>query len=91
MPKARAIGHLGNGDFLAGPPVQRGPGEIYTGAQIVTPDKLAQIDEAVFSMNKLWDRHLQTKLLSTVTYPGTWCDVGQPSSIALAEALLTDV
>ena len=91
VPKDRAVGHLGQGDFLPGPPVRRGQGVVYTGAQIIMPDGLIDIEDDVFSMNKIWDVHLQNETLSMAHYPGTWCDVGQPSSIALAEALIRDV
>jgi len=83
------LGHPGKGDFLLdaeGKP-QRGPGLIYTGAQIIDPKLLAGIEQDVFSLNLAWDHAIAKGTLHAVVYPGEWCDVGQPDSIALAEAL----
>lgn len=90
VPKNRAIGHTRNGDFEldAAGRATRGPGVIYCGAQIIKTDGLAAIDQTAFSLNLLWDQMLAQKRLYCLTYPGTWCDVGQPESIALAEELL---
>ncbi len=90
IPKQRAIGHKGNGDFIIDDQgrMTRGAGEIYTGLQIVRTDDLSQIAETAFSMNVLWDRIAARDGLYGVTYSGHWCDVGQPESIALAEDML---
>lgn len=85
---ARAVGHAGKGDFLPGPPAARGPGLIYTGAQIIRTDTLADIPDRVFSLNLLWNRMLSRGTLHILPYPGEWCDVGRPEGIALAEDML---
>lgn len=90
VPKERAIGHTRNGDFTTDTAgrATRGPGEIYCGAQIIKTDGLAAIDQTAFSLNLLWDQMLAQGGLYCLTYPGTWCDVGQPESIPLAETML---
>lgn len=91
VPKARAIGHKGNGDFIADADgrLSRGAGEIYTGLQIIRTDDLENITETSFSMNVLWNRIAERGGLYGMSYDGRWCDVGQPESIALAEDMLT--
>ncbi|NCQ23428.1 MAG: nucleotidyltransferase family protein [Roseovarius sp.] len=90
IPKSRAVGHDGTGDFVISDDGQatRGPGAIYSGLQIIKTDRLPDIDESAFSLNLLWDRILAEGRLFAVTYPGKWCDVGHPEGIALAEAVL---
>lgn len=86
----RALGHPGAGDFLHAPTGQitRGPGLIYTGAQILRPDGLDTIDAPCFSLNRIWDRMLETGRIHGIPYPGHWCDVGRPEAIPLAASLL---
>lgn len=95
VPKDRAIGHKGAGDFIADTNgrLTRGAGEIYTGLQIVRTDDLVNIPEDAFSMNVLWNRIAERGGLYGASFSGRWCDVGQPESIALAEQMLgeTDV
>ena len=90
IPTERAQGHTGAGDFVidAQGRATRGPGEVYTGVQIINPAGLADIGLTAFSLNLLWDRILTTGRLHALRYPGAWCDVGQPASIALAETML---
>lgn len=95
VPKDRAIGHKGAGDFIVDTNgrLTRGAGEIYTGLQIVRTDDLVNIPEDTFSMNVLWNRISERGGLYGASFSGRWCDVGQPESIALAEQMLgeTDV
>ncbi len=86
----RATGHSGQGDFAADRAgrLTRGPGAIYSGAQILSTDHLGDFAEPVFSLNRVWDGMIARGGLFGVTYPGRWCDVGRPTSIALAEAML---
>ena len=90
VPPTRAKGHLGDGDFTIASDGQltRGAGEIFTGAQIIRTDDLLNIDQDTFSMNVLWDRIAMRGGLYGTSYSGQWCDVGQPSSIAIAEQML---
>ncbi len=90
VPKGRALGHKGTGDFNISEDksLARGEGEIYTGLQIIRTDDLKNIAETHFSMNILWDRIAARGGLFGQTYSGRWCDVGQPSSIEIAEQMI---
>jgi N-acetyl-alpha-D-muramate 1-phosphate uridylyltransferase len=85
-----AHGHSGGGDFLVDEAsrLRRGPGLIYTGAQIIKTELLQQIPDRVFSLNLLWDRMLAKGRVFGVAHQGQWCDVGRPESIKIAETLL---
>ena len=85
-------GHKGAGDFLVAAEgrLTRGPGAVYVGAQICTTKQLADIEEAKFSLNVLWDRFAAENRLYGVRYPGRWVDVGTPDGIDLAERVLAD-
>lgn len=90
IPKDRALGHLGHGDFLLGPDgrLSRGPGLIYSGIQVINPTGLSEIKEDAFSLNIIWDRCMAANRLYAVAYPGQWCDVGRPECIAIAERMV---
>ena len=90
LPKANALGHSGNGDFTldAQGRITRAPDHIYSGAQILRTEGLEGIGENIFSLNLLWNEMIARGTLYGVVYDGEWCDVGQPESIATAEALL---
>ena len=87
--KDNVRGHPGAGDFDMTPDshLMRGRSLIYTGVQIVRTDRLAKMAEDVFSMNLVWDAMIAHQGLFGAVYDGQWCDVGQPESIALAEAM----
>ncbi|MFT3687990.1 nucleotidyltransferase family protein [Paenirhodobacter sp.] len=90
IPAERATGHAGPGDFTLAPDgrIARGPGHIYTGAQIIDPSGLSGIPEDVFSLNLLWDRLLPGGQVFGLVHTGGWCDVGRAETIPLAEAML---
>lgn len=90
VPRDRATGHTGAGDFdlLPGGRIRRGRGFVYAGAGIVKTEGLAAIGERVFSLNRLWDAMGSAGRLHGVVHRGGWCDVGRPEAIPLAEALL---
>ncbi len=85
-----AIGHTGPGDFHRADDGRlcRGPGLIFSGVQIIKTARLAEIDDEVFSLNRLWDVVAAEARLFGAVHDGRWCDVGRPESIRLAEALL---
>ncbi len=95
IPVAATLGHEGKGDFTPNGDgcLTRGPGWVYGGVQIIKTDRLSEIADRVFSLNRLWDLLLSDRRLFGLSYPGNWCDVGHPGGIALAEKLLarTDV
>ncbi|WP_341367766.1 nucleotidyltransferase family protein [Yoonia sp. BS5-3] len=90
VPKDRAVGHSGRGDFniLDNGQLERAPGPVYTGLQMIRTDCFANIEETAFSMNVVWDQIAARGGLFGCLYDGGWCDVGQPDSIPLAEAML---
>jgi MurNAc alpha-1-phosphate uridylyltransferase len=90
VPLKQTLGHGGNGDFTQADDgrLQRGPGNVYGGVQIIKTDLLAQIEAKKFSLNVLWDMMLERETLFGIPYPGRWCDVGHPGGIQLAESLL---
>jgi len=87
IPRDRALGHLGDGDFVIDPTghLRRGPGDIFGGIQIIKTDILEKIEDASFSLNIVWSRMLEEQRLFGVRYPGRWCDVGTPEGVLLAE------
>lgn len=90
IPPENAVGHRGSGDFSCDPEgrLSRGPGYVYSGAQIVNPAGIEMIPGKSFSLNLLWDRMIAQGRLFGVVHPGGWCDVGRPESIPLAEAMM---
>ena len=90
VPLAQTHGRQGSGDFSLGPGnrlIRKGD-LVYGGIQIIRPDRLAEIPEQIFSLNRLWDLLIATGRAYGVTHPGAWCDVGRPDCIPLAEGLL---
>ncbi len=92
VPPEGARGHGGAGDFhlAADGRLSRGAGLIYSGAQIVNSDRLAEIPKRVFSLNRLWDRLAAEGRLHGTVHGGGWCDVGRPEAIPMAEAMLRE-
>ncbi len=90
VPKVQVSGHLGKGDFELEDDgkLRRAPGAIYTGVQMIRTDCLSEITEHTFSMNVVWNEIETRGGLYGTLYDGKWCDVGQPSSIPIAEAML---
>ncbi len=90
VPLARATARQGAGDFALDPDarISRKGDFVYAGAQIIRPDRLADIPENVFSLNRLWDLLIAEGRAFGLVHPGGWCDVGYPQAIPLAEALL---
>lgn len=85
-----ARGRIGFGDFRIADDgrLSRGGDAVYGGAQIIKTDRLAEIRETAFSLNKLWDLMMADGRCFACAYPGTWCDVGNPDALALAEQML---
>ncbi|WP_095587827.1 nucleotidyltransferase family protein [Actibacterium ureilyticum] len=91
VPRENAIGHTGAGDFTLSPGgrLNRGPGHVYTGVQILRTEGLATIADPIFSLNLLWDSMLVDERIFGVVHQGQWCDVGHPQGITLAEQMLS--
>lgn len=90
IPREAALGYTGNGDFDLDEQgrIRRGTRFVYTGAQVIRTDGLANFAEPVFSLNLLWNRMAVRGGLYGVVHTGGWCDVGRPESLPLAEAML---
>ncbi|MDE3027546.1 MAG: nucleotidyltransferase family protein [Paracoccaceae bacterium] len=90
--RGNARGHSGNGDFIldADGHIARGPGSIYSGAQIIRTERLAAIPDTKFSLNLLWDQMIAEQRAFGVVHQGSWCDVGRPEGITEAEAMLRE-
>jgi len=90
VPLDRAHGRQGGGDFSLGPAARliRGGDLVYGGVQIIRPERLAEIPEQVFSLNRLWDLMIAGGRAHGLVHSGAWCDLGRPDCIPLAEALL---
>jgi len=90
VPKDRATGYQGDGDFGLSDDgmLRRGGPFVYTGAQILHTDGLHDISDTAFSLNRLWDDMLATGRLFGTVHSGGWCDVGRPEGIDLANAML---
>ena len=92
VPVGRAEGRQGGGDFAiaADGRIARQGDLVYGGAQIIRTDRLAEIGEQVFSLNRLWDMLIADGRVFGVVHGGRWCDVGRPDCIPLAEAMLAE-
>lgn len=93
-PIERALGRQGGGDFArdAAGRLSRHDGAprpfVYTGAQIIATEHLAEIPDKVFSLNQIWNQMAARGGLFGLDYAGAWCDVGRPEAIAIAEGML---
>jgi MurNAc alpha-1-phosphate uridylyltransferase len=95
VPRHAATGHAGPGDFFLAPDgrlFRRGSAEtapyVYAGAEIIDTAALDGFDDAVLSLNPVWDALIGQGRLFGVVHEGGWVDVGRPEGIALAEAVL---
>ncbi|RLJ41287.1 MurNAc alpha-1-phosphate uridylyltransferase [Litoreibacter meonggei] len=91
VPLERTVGYTRAGNFAADAQhrlTRDAGGMVYTGAQVLHTGGLADIDEASFSLNALWDQMLPEHQLFGIEYPGFWADVGTPDGIGLAEKML---
>lgn len=95
VPKPRAIGRLGGGDFAADAEGRltwdrSETGLVHTGAQLIAPALVAAHPADVFSLRDIWQALIDQGRLFGVRYPGRWADVGHPAGLQLAEAMLAD-
>ncbi len=90
IPLRAARGRIGGGDFAMdgeGRLTRKG-NFVYGGAQIIKTERLAEIGDAAFSLNRLWDLMLADGRAFGLAHKGGWGDVGRPDAIPLAEELL---
>ncbi len=93
LPVAATRGHAAKGDFTLDRDgrISRGAGgedQVYVGASIINPARLADITDTVFSLNLPWNAMIASGTAFGVVHQGGWCDVGHPEGIAEAERLL---
>lgn len=65
-----------------------GEDQVYLGASIIDPARLAGIPDRVFSLNRPWNDMIAAGSAYGSLHRGRWCDVGHPEGIAEAEAML---
>ncbi|MEM9047265.1 MAG: nucleotidyltransferase family protein [Pseudomonadota bacterium] len=94
IPTGDAIAHPGSGDFFCnerGALSRRGDAKrapfVYTGAQIIVPDRLVAQPPGAFSLNPVWDAMRADGGLYGVVGAGRWVDVGTPAGLAQARVL----
>ena len=92
VPVRRAIGHVLGGDFTmaADQRLRRAKKHdpsafVYTGAQILHTDLVAEIPDDTFSLNLVWDKMIGGGRLFGCVFGGDWVSVGTVDSLALAE------
>lgn len=95
VPKQRAFGHSGHGDFDLASDGRisrvdpKAPKDwIWTGVQMLHPRLLVDPPAEAFSTNILWDRAIAERRAFGVVHLGDWWDVGTPQAIPLVEAAL---
>ena len=93
LPVAQAAPPSGRSDFLLAADgriarARGAAGMVYLGAQIIATGGLADVADAVFSLNRLWDGMIAQGRAYGLVHHGGWCDVGHPEGIAKAEAML---
>ena len=90
---ANSRGHLGSGDFSMRTDGQLlantgGKEFIYTGAQIIRTDLLAEFGSGSFSIKPVWMRMAVNKRMYGTIYGGLWADAGTPHGLECAERML---
>jgi len=84
------VGRIGPGDFSidGDGKLTRGGDYVFLGVQIIDKTLVTAIPDEVFSMNRVWDVLIAQGSLFGAVYDGTWCDVGKPENIPLAQRVL---
>lgn len=95
VPRVRAVGYDGAGDFRAdgdGRLARRGEADaapfVFTGLQVLKPQLFAAVPEGAFSLNLLYDRAIAAGRLFGLEHTGRWFHIGTPDGLALAEDAL---
>lgn len=71
--------------------IERGGPYLYSGAQIIRTDRLTEIADTVFSLNRYWDLLASSGPVHGVVHQGGWCDIGHPQGLSDAERMLANV
>jgi len=95
VPRGRAVGYDGAGDFrLAGDGriARRGAAAtapfVFTGLQVLRPELFDDAPDGAFSLNLLYDRAIANARLFGLEHSGRWFHIGTPAGLDLAEAAL---
>lgn len=97
LPKRRAVGWRGNGDFIRrgdGAIRRPQPGEdapyVFSGVEIIHPRAFAGSPEGAFSLSALWQRKLDPQgwftRVRAVVHHGDWLNVGDLAGLDAAQA-----
>jgi MurNAc alpha-1-phosphate uridylyltransferase len=94
---AASIGYEGRGDFTMAPDgrlKRRLEREVvpfvYAGAAVLSPSLFAEAPAGAFSLNRMFDRAIETGRLFGLRLEGTWMHVGTPAAIQAAEAAILE-
>ncbi len=80
------------GDFsLNDGRLERRGDHVYTGLQIIRTERLDEIRDPVFSLNRYWDLLAEDGGVHGVVYDGVFCEAGDAAGLARAERLLSNV
>lgn len=99
VPKEKAVGWSGNGDFIMDAKGRiRRPREgeaapyIFTGVEIIHPRAFDGCSQGAFSLNKLWQQRMGEggwyQRMRAVAHDGPWINVGDLDGLKQAEAYL---
>lgn len=92
VPLDRARTTRVDGDFsLEQGEVRRKGPFLYSGAQILSTDRLGEIPGPAFSLNAYWDLLAASGPVHGLVHAGDWCDIGHPAGLDEAERMLADV
>ena len=94
---AASIGYEGRGDFTMAPDgrlKRRLEREVvpfvYAGAAVLSPSLFADAPAGAFSLNRMFDRAIETGRLFGLRLEGTWMHVGTPAAIRAAETAILE-
>lgn len=94
---SHSLGYDGHGDFTmdADGRLQRREESreapfVFTGVSIAHPRLFKDAPQGAFSLNKLWDRAIDSGRLFGVRLDGTWMHIGTPEALTEAERWVAD-
>ena len=93
-----AVGYDGRGDFFLdqlGVPRRRRENEVvpflFAGVQLLSHRLFEGEPVEPFSMNRLWDKAIETGRIVAIVHDGTWYDVGTVAGLAATESRLGEL
>jgi N-acetyl-alpha-D-muramate 1-phosphate uridylyltransferase len=94
-PTAGSIGYGGRGDFVMTPEgrlIRRAERDVapfvYAGTALISPQLLVGAPAGAFSLNRMFDRAIESERLYGLRLEGTWMHIGTPDAIEAAEAAI---